>query len=327
MEKIKFLAKCIAASIPAIALIAFTILCPLCYMDEEYPAWRFSQLVSEGEEYGGSGFETVILGDSGAMSSIKPALWETSCVNLAVGGATSIEMYYIFEEYLKNHDAPKQAVIMFAPFHYWHIDNFETRTVYFKALRLKDLPELYENARLCGAKSVYRKGFVTDELSARCGLPNKYLPAINAAFFTGRLQQNTKAYSDLVSSFGWGTFGDLKECYDESYEVSYEDMEIDGDAKLITLYMQKLLRLCDDNNIHVRLIQPAVNTATYDGLNEHYYGAYRNYIKELSTVCPGMEYELCLRVYDGSLFSDTSHLNEKGAEKFTREVMDPSLTP
>ncbi len=320
MKTIKFTAKCILAALPAIILIAFTLLCPFGYMDEEYPAWEYSRRVANGKECVGKNFDTVILGDSGAMSSIMPGLCDEDVVNLAVGGATSIEMYYMFDEYLKDHEAPKTAVIMFAPFHYWHIDNYTTRTVYFKAIPASKLCELYDNAKSCGADSVYRSGFVSDEISARFGLPNKYLPAINAARFVGRYDGNVNAYKDLQTSHGYGTFGDLEECFDESYETSYTDMEITGDAKLITLYMQKLLKLCEENKIHVKIIQPAVNTATLEGLNEHYYGAYRNYIKDLSRVIDDIEYETDLKVYDGKYFADTSHLNGMGAVRFTKEL-------
>lgn len=320
MKTIKFILKCILAAVPAIALISFTLAFPMCYMDGEYPKWMYERKVVSGREYEGRSFNTVILGDSGAMSSIMPELMDDDAINLAVGGATSIEMYYFFEEYLKCHEAPKNAIIMFAPFHYWHIDNYKTRTVYFKAILPENLPELYDNAKACDAASVLYDGYITDQISARAGLPNKYLPAINAARFIKRYDDNAAAYKDLLTSFGYGGFGTLSECYDESYETSYEDMVIDGDAKLVTLYLQKLLRLCGDNGIHVRLIQPAVNTATFEGLNEHYYGAYRNYIKQASTVCSDIEYETDLRVYDGKYFSDTSHLNREGAEKFTREI-------
>ena len=320
MKTLRFFAKCILAALPAIALIAYTLLFPMCYMDEEYPAWRFTRLVSEGKEYPGESFDTVILGDSGAMSSIIPEYFDGSCINLAVGGATAIEMYYFFDEYLQNHEAPSEAVIMFAPFHYWHIDNYETRTLYFKVVPAGKLPELYKNAKACGASSVYKDGFVMDEISARSGLPSKYLPAINAAGFAGRRGANTAAYADLCTTHGYGGFGSLEECYDESYETSYTDMEIDGDAKLITLYMQRLLKLCSEHGIRVRLLQPAVNNATFEKLNEHYYGAYRNYIKEMSTVCPGIEFETDLRVYNGKYFSDTSHLNAEGAARFTQEI-------
>ncbi|MBO4904157.1 MAG: hypothetical protein J5367_02940 [Lachnospiraceae bacterium] len=323
MKPVRFFIKCILAALPAIALIAFTLLCPLCYMDEEYPAWRHAKMTAAGKLYEGKSFDTVILGDSGAMSSIKPELIKEDAVNLAVGGATSIEMYYFFSQYLLTHDKPDTVVIMFAPFHYWHIDNYEKRTVYFKAIPVSALTELYGNAKKCEASSVIYDGFETGELSARLGLPSKYLPAITAARFTGRYDRNKEAFDELVRSGGYGRFGELEQCYDPSYETSYEDMTIDGDARLITLYLQKLLRLCDENNIRVRLIQPAVNTETYEGLNEHYYGSYRNYIKQAVSVCSDIEYEDSLRVYDGKYFADTSHLNEAGADKFTKEVFGP----
>lgn len=322
MKQMKFILKCILASAPAIILVAFTLLCPFCYMDEEFPAWRFEKNVAAGDEYAGENFDTVILGDSGAMSSLIPEKLGDSCINMAVGGATSIEMYYFFSEYLENHRPPENAVIMFAPFHYWHIDNYKTRTVYFKAIPILRLAELMGNAKACGAQSVLYEGFITDELSARCGLPNKYLPAISAARFTGRYDINVKAYEDLRITRGFGSFGELEECYDESYETSYEDMVIDGDAKLITLYMQKLLKLCDDNGVRVILLQPAVNTATYEGLNEHYYASYRNYIKQMGTICEDIDFETQLRIYDGRYFSDTSHLNPSGADRFTGEIRE-----
>lgn len=322
MKRVKFFGKCILAAAPAILLVAFTLLYPLCYMDEEYPAWLFEKKVVTGQEYDGESFDTVVIGDSGAMSSIIPSVLPGSVINLAVGGATSIEMYYFLTEYLENHDAPDTLIIMFAPFHYWHIDNFTTRTVYFKAIPAGKLCELYKNARACGAESVIYDGIITDEISSRLGLPNKYLPAIYAARFTGRYDENAQAYRDLMRSYGHGSFGTQKECYDMSYETSYEDMEINGDAKLITLYMQKILRLCNEKGIHVRLLQPAVNNSTFDNLSKHYYSSYRNYIKQLADICDDIEYESELRVYDGRYFSDTSHLNESGALRFSGEISE-----
>ena len=64
MKPVRFFIKCILAALPAIALIAFTLLCPLCYMDEEYPAWRHAKMTAAGKLYEGKSFDTVILGDS-----------------------------------------------------------------------------------------------------------------------------------------------------------------------------------------------------------------------------------------------------------------------
>ncbi len=322
MKRFTIFAKCIAAALPAIVLCAYTLLCPFGYMDSEYPAWRLKKEVAEGRKYAGERFDTVVLGDSVAMSSVIPEVLGDSVVSLACGGATSIEMYYYLSEYLNNHDAPDTVIILFAPFHYWHIDNYKTRTVYFKAIDLKDLSGLYKNAYDCGATSVIYDNVVTDEISSRLGLPNQYLPAIYAARFTGRYDENTASYEDLISTHGYGGFGNLTECYDESYETSYEDMVIDGDAKLLTLYMQKILRLCNENKIAVRLIQPAVNKATFDNLGKHYYASYRNYIKQLSGICDNIDYETDLRVYDGRYFSDASHLNKEGALCYSGEITE-----
>lgn len=320
MKALNFFAKCILAALPVVALCAFTILCPMCFMDREYPGWRHALKTSEGRLYDGKSFDTVILGDSGAKSSLVPEYIDGSCVNLALGGATPIEMYYVLSRYLEAHDAPKTAVVMFAPFHYWHIDNYETRTVYFRAIPAGDLFELYKNAYECRADSVVRNDFVADELEARLGLPSKYLPAIYAARFTGRYSENVKSFEETVDSYGYFGFGSGKECYDPSYETSYDDMVINGDAKLLTLYMQKLLNLCKDNGIHVILLQSAVNTATYENINEHYLASYRNHIKQLNMAFPDIECESELRVYGGQFFSDTSHLNATGAKKFTEEI-------
>ena len=320
MKYVKFIAKCIAAALPAIALIAFTVLCPMCYMDEEYPAWRLKMEVSKGSAYPEEDFDTVILGDSGAMSAIIPELFTGNCVNLAAGGATSIEMYSFLKDYLDCHKAPETVIIMFAPFHYWNIDNFDTRTVYFKALPFKRATEVYKDAISCGSDTVFSGNPVMNELAARCGLPTKYLPAITAAKFIGRYDTNTRLYDEHTASKGWGRFGTADSCYDESYETSYDDLEIDGDTRLLALYLQKILRLCNENHIHVRLLQPAVNEATFDNLNEHYYASYRNFIKEAASVSEDIEYETELRVYDGKYFSDSSHLNRQGAEKFTEEI-------
>ena len=320
MKILKFLLKCIAAALPIIALLTFTLLCPMYYMDEEYPSWRLNKEVVEGRAFKEDHFDTVVLGDSGAMSAIIPELFGDNCINLAVGGATSIEMYYYLDQYLSCHEAPETVIIMFAPFHYWNIDNYDTRTVYFKAIPVGRIEELYSNSIACRSDTVWGTDPVVNELSARCGLPTKYLPAITAARFVGRYSDNVRRYDDLVASKGWGTFGNADSCYYESYETSYDDLKVDGDTRILALYLQKILRLCNDKNIHVRLLQPAVNDATFDNLNEHYYASYRNFIKEAASVSDDIEYETELRVYDGKYFADSSHLNRKGAEKFTLEI-------
>lgn len=319
---VKFLLKCIACLIPLAALIIYTLLCPMYYMDEEYPSWKYKKEVAEGsigEQY----YDTVILGDSGAMSALVPSkISDDSCVSLAVGGATSIEMYYFMKEYLENHEAPKNVVIMFAPFHYWHIDNYKTRTMYFKALSCKDTSELRENAEYCGADSVLFDDCYAYDFSCRAGLPTVYLPAITAAKFVSRYDSNKALYSDLVKAEGFGSFGKEDYCADESYETSYTEVEFGGDVYLIFKYFDKIVELCKENGCKISLLQPALNEATYDNLNADYLKGYYAFVEDFANSHEDVYVERELRRYDNDCFGDVSHLNGKGAEKFSLEIYE-----
>lgn len=321
MKYIKFILKCILAASPAILLIVYTLLCPFCYMDEEYPSWRYTSEVikgNEGEQY----YDTVILGDSGAMSSFVPQVLSDSTVNLAVGGGTALEMYYFLKGYLANHDAPKSVVIMFAPFHYWNIDNYETRTMYFKALSIDDVKEVYSLSKDGEVESVYKKDVFFDELSCRLGLPTKYLPAITAARFIGRRSSNIKAYNELIENRGYGTFGTLDGCDELSYECSYDSMDYGSEMIFLSVYLQKLYDLCDKNNIRVLQLQPALNEASYEAISPEYIAGYTAYLNMLKQQYANVYYETSLRKYPNEYFGDVSHLNHKGAVIFSEEIKE-----
>lgn len=320
MKYIKFLAKCILAATPAIILIAYTLLCPFCYMDEEYPAWSFSKNVAYDNEFEDQDFDTLILGDSGAMSSFVPEVLSDGTVNLAVGGATTIEMYYFLDNYLKNHNAPKHIVMMYQPFHYWHIDNYTTRTQYFKSLSVSEAGEVYTIAKNAGENAIYSDEFVWDELSCRMGLPTKYLPAITASRFVGRYRTNMDAYEELKQSRGYGSFGTQNGCDDVSYEASYTGIEYNGDNDIISQYLIKIIGLCVDEQIDLLITMPALNEATYEKVESAYLSDIRAY---MGLVAAYGEYVVCEyepRCYENRYFGDASHLNREGAVKFSEEI-------
>lgn len=321
MKYIKFLLKCILAASPAILLIIYTLAFPFSYMDEEYPAWHYTGEIIEGD-IGAAKYNTVILGDSGAMSSFVPSILSDSCVNIAVGGGTSLEMYYFMKEYLNNHEAPDSVVVMFAPFHYWNIDNYNTRTMYFKALSIEDAIDVYKNAKEYEVESIYTKGVFWEEFACRTGLPTKYLPAITASLSHRRYGKNIDAYKDIVSENGYGMFGRLDGCDGLSYECSYSSMDYGNEMIILSAYFQKLYALCEANGIKMLLVQPALNEASYNAIDAGYVETYRAYIEMIGGQCANMKCETVLREYPNEYFGDVSHLNRKGAEIFSREIKD-----
>lgn len=321
-KTVKFIGKCALCLIPAVALIMYTLLCPMWYMDEEYPAWKYTGEVVSGK-IGESYYDTVILGDSVGMSSIIPdEISEGNAVNLSVGGGTGIEMYFFMRQYLQNHEAPKNVVILFGPYHYWRIDTYKMRTVYFRALSAKEARGLYEMAENLGSYSVCFDDFMMYELSCRCGLPTIYMPAITASDCTSRYQANTKRYEELAANNGYGSFGRAERCDEPSYETSYASLDFDGDSGLVLYYLKELISLCKKNGCDVKLIQPAQNEATFEALNENYVSDYYKVLYEIAADNPDIYIEKELRCYKNEFFGDVSHLNERGAQKFSAEIRE-----
>jgi len=314
MKNLKFFFKLILALLPVIAVVIYTALVPYGYMDSEYPAWRYTKDATNN-----SSFNTVILGDSRAMADLIPEELNDDACNLAVGGATSIEMYYTLKNYIKNNPVPENAIIMFASFHYTIIDNFWTRTVYFNYLSVSDMSDLYSYAKVTGSETLLKKGYKNDLLSYRLRFVDKYLPALINSKFASRYAENRSIYNKVSTNYGYGEFGTADGCSDLNYETSYEKMHTTSDAVLLDVYMNRLLELCQDNNIKTTVAIPPMNKSSYEALHESYVEDFTSYLDELSYKYPSINIKKEIPCYDDSYFGDSSHLNNKGAVKFSTE--------
>lgn len=339
-KNIKFILKLICALLPLFAIILHTVLFPFGYMDTEYPSWKYTKdiindatnaytSISEGADGPTAVFvtgkgtpETIILGDSRAMADLVPSEMSGTTVNLAVGGATSIEMYYALETYIKNNGVPENAVIMFAPFHYSIIDNFWTRTAYFNFLSPSQIKDLISYADASNSETIMRKGYKNDLLSYMIRFPDKYLPALINSKFIGRYSENKSTYNTLACNLGYGEFGTADGCSDLNYETNYENMHTTGDAVLLDMYLNRLLKLCSDNKINTILAIPPMNESSYNNLKPSYVIEFSEYLNSLRLVYPAITIDWVIPCYEDKYFGDSSHLNRKGAEKFTKEFQE-----
>lgn len=315
------------AALPYILLTGYIWLFPFGYMDEEFPSWHYTKMVAEGKETPVDGAEAVlILGDSRAMADIIPEMCGDNYVNLGIGGATTIEMYYTLRHYIENNGAPKKAFIMFAPFHYSYMDNYKTRTMYFHHLTYKEAMEVYSQARAAGYAGADPASFEELDTGAILSIylrsPAVYLPALINARGYGRLSQNREKYSEQITDRGHALYGTMDGCDYPNYEASYEHMEKGGDHRIITVYFGKLLDLCRDNGIQTAVLQAPMNRASFDMLNSDYVSEYTSYIKAFAADHKDIIFETDIPCYDNCYFGDSSHLNGKGARLYTEELMN-----
>ena len=317
MKKFKFVLKCIVALLPVIAVVLYTALFPFGYMDIEYPSWKYTKEMTKK-----ASADTIILGDSRAMADLVPSEFDTDTVNLAVGGATSIEMYYTLNSYIKNNGCPENIIVMFAPFHYSIIDNFWTRTAYFNYLSVSDMSELFSYAKACNSETLIKKGYKDDLLSYRLRFPDKYLPALINSELIGRYSENSEEYNKISADSGYGEFGTAKGCSDLNYETGYEQMHRTGDALLLDVYLNKLLCLIEENNLNAVLTIPPMNESSYNNLKPSYKDDFYSYLKNIKSSHPGISVETKIPVYDDKYFGDSSHLNNEGALLFTKDYIE-----
>lgn len=328
MRIMRFLAKCILALLPFLLLVGYTFLNPMGYMDEEYPSWKYVKDVQKGRLSPVDKRDaTLILGDSRAMADIVVTDMGENYVNLGMGGATSIEMYFTLKEYIKNNGAPDRIFIMFAPFHYSYMDNYKTRTVYFHHLNLYDVLSI----RFSGFKNEDPAHGEPDEidetdlsyiLSSYLRLPNVYLPALLNSHGFGRTDLNRDLYNEQVSQRGHALYGTMDGCDYLNYEATYTGMERGREHRLITRYFSLLLKLCDEYDIETVVLQAPMNEASYKALDKNYVSEYTSYMGHFINDNPKVVFEEDIPCYDNAYFGDSSHLNEKGARVYTEALLD-----
>ena len=316
-EKLKLLRNFILLSIPLVILCVLAYLLPMSYMTTEYVMWD-EEFENSASPYIDA--ETIIIGDSRAKSSVLPALLHEDTYNIAIGGATPIEMYYATENYIEHNGAPENAIVIFAPYHFCDIDNWD-QTLYFNFLSIDEIAEIYVKGIQTGDKVIARKGRIGEMLSYRLRLPSKYLAQMYESRFVGRKAENMAKFDSIREDMGYCEFGSAAGDDGETHEVYHE--VFDSSAEVL-YYYEKLLELLSDNKVNVFVAQPPINKASGDAIHKEFldgYSGYLDYVKDKQDYYK-MTMLTEIPVYPNDLFGDSIHVNRKGAEVYTGELRE-----
>ena len=314
--------KCILALLPVLTLLVYTAVCPFGYMDEEYPSWRYTRDMERGRAKLPDRGATLILGDSRAMADLVPLLMGDETYNLAVGGATGIEMYHTLKRLIEEDRIPANVILMFAPFHYSYMDNFWTRSAYFHQLTFPEAVSVYLKGEKAKADFTEDGEHGLSELvSTYLYFPDTYMPALINSRFVMRKRVNEDSYQRISETRGHGLFGTENGSSELNYEANYTELKTDGDAVLLCDYMRKLLSLCADYGIQTLLVQAPMNEASYYNLSDDYVSQYSELIDSFREVYPEALLDPNIPCLPNALFGDASHLNERGAREYTEYFM------
>ncbi len=318
----KLVRNLILLAIPLIILCAWSFRNPMSYMAVEYAMWAEERDYVNGKSDSPEP-DMLIMGDSRAKSSYLPGILAENSgrkiYNIAIGGTTSVEMYYALSNYLDNHSAPKDVVLTFAPYHFCTMDNWQ-QTLYYNYLTLPELIETETNvSRLGGDETTRYNGWFADVVSFRLRLPNKYLDAVYTAGITGNFESNMQKYESVRQDLGYTEFGSNPGNDRPNYETHHKDFD---SSELILYYYEKVLDLCEENDIHVTMAQAPINEASDPLITDAFRNGYNDFLESVKSSHPDFTVETEIPVYDNKYFGDNNHLNRKGAEKFSKEFRD-----
>ena len=288
------------------------------YFDGEYPSWKQQRDYTHTK---GSESQILFIGDSAFKAAVIPELIDDSAYNLSLGGASPLEMYYALNTYLKNHPKPKQVFISFGPMHFMYLKRYQDRTLYFHFLDPKDQIESQINIfRLDDTPFLDMLSMSLENIQYMIKFPTKYFQTIKTSELK-RGEFNQDNYDSVSEQRGHMYFG-----LDPQWFNHYEPHEqLQREFKLLQsedFYIKKLLHLCLDNDIPVRMVQTPVNKMTYETTQKYnQFQSYQEYLKKLSKEM-NVEIETDLIFYDINLFGEHLHLNEKGAEIYSKNFKE-----
>ena len=306
-----------AAMVPVVLWYVYMLVFPMYYMDDEYPYWK------QQKDYvnnNGECNDIIILGDSTTKAAFCTDCDDNlSIYNLALGGATSAEMYVTLRNYLKAHDKPKTVVMMFAAKNLVSHPKFWDRTIYFNFYSWSELEELYKKGQELNDPFWTEDGVELKLLKYYFKDPNRYLAAVNNSSFFGRYSENVNLYEQLERDKGWMSFGTSDGAYGENFISTLESFET---GSMEDNYIRRIIELCGENDIEVIVEQPPVKASAIGEIRENVLSEYEGYFLQLQQDYPYARVNTSLAYYDNVYFGDEDHLNRKGAEMYTAEIID-----
>lgn len=280
----------------------------LGFTDSETPFYIWNKLFcyTTQEEK----IDVIILGDSTANASYMPEVLSGSTVNLALGGTTPMENYYVLQNYLDHNDAPEDVFISFMDSHLSISDWYWTRSLYSHRFSFKDNWEMLQQARKFDEKSITRENEYLDFLAYELYLPSKYITSMRNASFNQRLVENSIAFEAVdIHSGRYMAVGNDESSFEGAH---YDEFYV---GPLFDYYYKKLICLCIENgsNVHiVKLPLPATSSFSYNYRKQFY-----DYYNQLQEEYPSITVDWFSEGYDNRNFIDGGHMNTHGAFKFS----------
>lgn len=292
------------------------------FLDPEYAMWQAKIEMVERCELG----DTVVLGASRAMAGVLPNQLGGSVSNLALGGSSPIENFYMMQRVARCPTPPRRAVMAFLPLFLTRAQTFWERSALFGFLDFDELEEIRTASVRLSDSMLYSSSpwaaplGLIENYSYHVGLPSYYFAAMVKGRLVGRKARNDLELARTLNSRGQHFFGSA-----ESSNGVAEDALMTHFAVKPVLddYMVRLLDLLHKEKIETYFASPPLNPATFALMDRQVAVNFVGYLRSLEARFPNFHVlGQALQEFPADHFGDPEHLNPIGAARWTASLRE-----
>jgi hypothetical protein len=270
---------------------------------------------------------TVVLGDSRASAAFLPRLLGFPAKNLALTGSTPIEVFYEMQEILACPNHPSTIILSLSSRQYEEINWLWESAVRNDLLSRRELDEIAKTEQELGTRYLYHGVFgsepppvIKNWLYAAHFPPFDFASLLRTAGVL-RFAENRRGKAATLASDGQHYIGEPSpnSCAPgPGWEATQSEFKPNT---LILHYFDRLIELAKKRGVKLVITSTPVSKLTQEAMKPAFVSAYASLLDRyrkandnLTVVGP------LVPVLGNCHFSDMHHLNQHGAEAFSRQV-------
>ncbi|UAK25057.1 hypothetical protein [Sphingomonas nostoxanthinifaciens] len=302
------------------AVWAFTLYGRAGFLDMDYGQWTAKAEMLKSCDVG----EVAIIGDSRAAAGYAPAMLGTGIRNLALTGATPVETYFQAKRIAACPRPPRVVIVSFSPRQYFEMNWLWLHAVSYGQLGFGDLQQIAADEHALHRSDLYHGAFGSEPPPPMKNWMYAYhfppydFASLIGAHLVGRRHENAKIEADTLRQGGQHVNGIPAKC---ATGLAWEATQKTFTANpLVTLYLQRMLKLFADRHIAVVFGPTPMSAASMRILDPAYAAGYRAYLMQQAAPYANARFAPdLLTTRPDCAFGDAHHLNQAGAEAFSRD--------
>ena len=275
--------------------------------------------------------DVAILGSSRATAAFIPRLIGHNVVNLGLFGSTPVEGYFEARKIYACPHYPKTVILSFSPEDFDRSTWFWPQSARFGLLSLRDLSDLAQSAKQIDDNVLYQSSFgsqpppaIKNFLYAAHFPPYDFASLLAAKLGGSRKRENLRLIQETLSNRGqhliWQNTSVCGEHPDIPRDFSANVSEF-SPRPLTVIYFRRLLELLNSKGVRIYYVAAPMSQIELHYYSRNYLNQYLNFMGSYEGRGPGFHaigpYAPTQNLCD---FADFLHLNEAGAETFSRRV-------